>query len=138
MSLNGTIWCSKLINGHCKIVNKSQVVTKFNVTKSRLHCSWFEHALLRIWVNFMPSFLLAFWHHLRFDFVAESIFGHYDRGMHKNLTNFFIQFKHKLCQFPYQLLMWQSQSNLRQIVGLIWTRSSLLQVRFCLGAATNN
>ena len=29
---------SKLKNGLCKIVTKSQVVTKFNVTKSRLHC----------------------------------------------------------------------------------------------------
>ena len=32
------IWCSKLKKGLCKIVTKSQVVTKFNVTKSRLHC----------------------------------------------------------------------------------------------------
>ena len=32
------ILCSKLKNGLCKIVTKSQVVTKFNVTKSRLHC----------------------------------------------------------------------------------------------------
>ena len=30
--------CSKLKNGLCKIVTKSQVVTKSNVTKSRLHC----------------------------------------------------------------------------------------------------
>ena len=29
---------SKLKNGLCKIVTISQVVTKFNVTKSRLHC----------------------------------------------------------------------------------------------------
>ena len=33
------ILCSKLKNGLCKIVTKSQVVTKFNVTKSRLHCT---------------------------------------------------------------------------------------------------
>ena len=26
-------------NGFCKIVTKSQIVTKFNVTKLRLHCS---------------------------------------------------------------------------------------------------
>ena len=32
------ILCSKLKNGLCKIVTKSLVVTKFNVTKSRLHC----------------------------------------------------------------------------------------------------
>ena len=32
------ILCSKWKNGLCKIVTKSQVVTKFNVTKSRLHC----------------------------------------------------------------------------------------------------
>ena len=39
MSLNRMILCSKLKNdlGH-RIVTKSQVVTKFNVTKSRLHC----------------------------------------------------------------------------------------------------
>ena len=33
------ILCSKLKNGLWKIVTKSQVVTKFNVTKSRLHCT---------------------------------------------------------------------------------------------------
>ena len=34
------ILCSKWKNGLCKIVTKSQVVTKFNVTKSRLHSIW--------------------------------------------------------------------------------------------------
>ena len=38
MSLNRIILCSKLKNGLCKIVAKSKVVTKFNVTKLRLHC----------------------------------------------------------------------------------------------------
>ena len=33
------ILCSKLKNGLCNIVTKSQVVTKFNVTKSRLQCT---------------------------------------------------------------------------------------------------
>jgi hypothetical protein len=33
------ILCRKLKNVLCKIVTKSQVVTKFNVTKSRLHCT---------------------------------------------------------------------------------------------------
>ena len=33
------ILCSKLKNGLCKIVTKSQIVTKFNVTKSRLNCT---------------------------------------------------------------------------------------------------
>ena len=33
------ILCYKLKNGLCKIVTTSQVVTKFNVTKSRLHCT---------------------------------------------------------------------------------------------------
>ena len=32
------ILCSKLKNSLCKIVTKSQVVTKFTVTKSRLYC----------------------------------------------------------------------------------------------------
>ena len=40
MSLNWMILCSKLKNGLWKIVTKSEVVTKFNVTKSRLHCTW--------------------------------------------------------------------------------------------------
>ena len=31
--------CSKLKNCLCNIVTISQVVTKFNVTKSRLHCT---------------------------------------------------------------------------------------------------
>ena len=39
MSLNRMILCSKLKNGLRKIVTKSQVVTKFNVTKSRFHCT---------------------------------------------------------------------------------------------------
>ena len=33
------IFCNKWKNCLCKIVPKSQVVTKFNVTKSRLHCT---------------------------------------------------------------------------------------------------
>ena len=41
------ILCSKLKNGLCKIVSKSQVVTKFNVTKSRLH-STIMHTTLRL------------------------------------------------------------------------------------------
>ena len=39
MSLNRMSLRSKLKNGLCKIVPKSQVVTKFNVTKSRLPCT---------------------------------------------------------------------------------------------------
>ena len=31
--------CSKLKNGLCKTVTKSRVVTKFNVTKLRFHCT---------------------------------------------------------------------------------------------------
>ena len=42
------ILCSKLKNGLCKIVTKSQVVTKFNVTKSRLHCS---HVMQYVYTN---------------------------------------------------------------------------------------
>ena len=41
LSLNWMILCSKLKNENrkiWKIVTKSHVVTKFNVTKSRLHC----------------------------------------------------------------------------------------------------
>ena len=38
MSLNPMILCSKLKIGPFKIVIKSQVVTKFNVTTSRVHC----------------------------------------------------------------------------------------------------
>ena len=41
MSLNQMVLCSKLKNGLCKIVTQSQVVTKLNVTKSRLHCNLF-------------------------------------------------------------------------------------------------
>ena len=39
MSQNRMTLCSKWKNNLCKIVTKSWVVTKFNVTKSRLHCS---------------------------------------------------------------------------------------------------
>ena len=35
-------WSNELNNGLCKIVTKSQVVTIFNVTKSRLHFSMYE------------------------------------------------------------------------------------------------
>ena len=41
MSLNRMILCSTLKNDFCNIVTKSQVVTKFNVTKSRLHSTMF-------------------------------------------------------------------------------------------------
>ena len=34
------ILCSKLKNGLCKMVTKSQVVTEFSVTKSRMHCTF--------------------------------------------------------------------------------------------------
>ena len=37
------ILCSKFKNGLCKIVTKSQIVTKYNVTKSRLHCTYTEN-----------------------------------------------------------------------------------------------
>ena len=43
MSLNRMILCSKLKNGLWKIVTKSQVVTKFDVTKSRLHCTYLSY-----------------------------------------------------------------------------------------------
>ena len=46
MSLNRIISCSELKNGLCKLVTKSQVVTKFNVTKSRLHCTTYYICLL--------------------------------------------------------------------------------------------
>ena len=36
------ILCSKLKNGLFKIVTKSQIVTKFTVTKSRLHCRYLK------------------------------------------------------------------------------------------------
>ena len=41
MSLNRML-CSKSKNGLWKIVTKSQVVTKLDVTKSRLHCTIFD------------------------------------------------------------------------------------------------
>ena len=34
------ILCSKRKNGVCKIVTKSQIITKSNATKSRLHCMY--------------------------------------------------------------------------------------------------
>ena len=37
------VLCSELKNGLCKLVTKSQVVTKFNVTKLRLHCTMFTY-----------------------------------------------------------------------------------------------
>ena len=39
MSLNRTFLYSKMKNGLYKIVTKSQIVTKFNVTESRLLCT---------------------------------------------------------------------------------------------------
>ena len=48
------ILCSELKNGLCKIVTKSQVVTKFNVTKSRLHCIPLSSAVgtLQLWAYY--------------------------------------------------------------------------------------
>ena len=51
MTLNQMLLCSKLKNGLCKIVTKSQVVTKFDVTKSRLHFTMF--------LSKDPSFLMT-------------------------------------------------------------------------------
>ena len=42
MSLSRMILYSKLTTGLCKMVTISQFVTKFNVTKSRLHCTKVE------------------------------------------------------------------------------------------------
>ena len=42
MLLNSAILCSKLKNGLCNVVTKSQVVTNFHVTKSRFHCTYFN------------------------------------------------------------------------------------------------
>ena len=39
------ILCNELKNGLCKIVTKSQVVTKFNVTKLRLHCTLIKYRI---------------------------------------------------------------------------------------------
>ena len=53
--------CSKMKNCLCKIVSKSQDVTNFNVTKSRLHCTYpdlnkYAHggsSRLTFWSNFL-------------------------------------------------------------------------------------
>ena len=58
---NRMVLCSKLKNGLCKIVAKSQVVTKFNVTKSRLHCislQLFTIAQLLALVTFVSAFFV--------------------------------------------------------------------------------
>ena len=56
MSLNRMILCSKLKNGLCKVVTKSQVVTKFNVTKSRLHCA--KQYFIQVCTNFTTQLTL--------------------------------------------------------------------------------
>ena len=54
------ILCSKLKNGLCKIVTKSQVVTKVDVTKSRLHCTAIQFDLETNFEmnNFFSNFLV--------------------------------------------------------------------------------
>ena len=48
--------CSKLKNGLRKIVTNLQVVTKFNVTKSRLHCT----SQLHLYVSFRRTVVQLF------------------------------------------------------------------------------
>ena len=46
-------------NGLCKVVIKSQVVTKFNVTKSRLHCT--RHLIVSLFFGWIePSIISQF------------------------------------------------------------------------------
>ena len=49
--------CSKWKNGLCKRVTKSQGVTKFNVTKSRLHCTKIQQSavFLALYIIFGSS-----------------------------------------------------------------------------------
>ena len=57
MSLNRMFLCSKSKNGLWKIVTKSQVVTKLDVTKSRLHCI----RLTKVASGHEKDFLLLRW-----------------------------------------------------------------------------
>ena len=65
MSLNRILLCSKLRNGPWKIVTKSQVVTKCNVTKSRLHCTCqekigFNQTILNLFSLYLPDWFDIF------------------------------------------------------------------------------
>jgi hypothetical protein len=66
MSLNLMILYIKLKNGLFKIVTKSQVVTKFNVTISRLPC--ISHHIKYLWLNVvcMSSSDLLIWRNFEF------------------------------------------------------------------------
>ena len=50
------ILCSKLKNGLEKIATKSHVGTKFNITKSRLHCIFFESSEEKQHCHFKVSY----------------------------------------------------------------------------------
>ena len=63
MSLNGIIQCGKLKNSLCRIATKSQVVTEFNDTKSRLRCTNLED-----FNSFRPKFA-----HPSFNCIDNSI-----------------------------------------------------------------
>ena len=50
---------NKLKNGLCRIVTKSQFVTKFNVTKSRLHCTLLHFQKLDMMVKAQIFFIVS-------------------------------------------------------------------------------
>ena len=54
-------FCSKLKDGLSKIVTKSQVITKFNVTNSRLHCIMYEVSNLAIFFRRFVQTLGSGW-----------------------------------------------------------------------------
>ena len=64
------ILCSKLKNGLFKIVTKSQVVTKFNVTKSRLHCIALDAASMYFQVAFRGPWKLGLKNHDLYEMAA--------------------------------------------------------------------
>ena len=70
--------CSKLKNVLCKIVTKTQVVTKFTVTKSRLHCTC-KVANKHVLFSFTPKEFHAyegpFWEKNIFAIAARSTVG---------------------------------------------------------------
>ena len=70
MSLNILFLCSKLKNGLLKIVNKSQAVNKFNVTKSRLHCTYLLDCYLKC-IHKKPLILVMNERFLKIDYLVK-------------------------------------------------------------------
>ena len=110
MSLNILLLCSKLKNGLWKIVTKSQVVTKFNVTKSRLHCS----ILLHTFANILPCLYTKVYNKRIWKFYRSSLLSILQKNQTGNRKKNDITKIYWICFIT--LLLWAEKEGVTNII----------------------